>query len=155
MDNLPILTQKQQTFLLQYLLNGNATESYRAAFDCSNMKDKTVWEEASKMLNHPKVAPWIEYHQKNQQEVIKEELNYTALDAFKEFQEMQELAKQSSKNYGNAIKCIENKAKLAGLFKERLELSGGTVVQMGEVKVADVQLSFEVGAELDDTSKNS
>lgn len=36
------LTPKQQAFVLAYLETGNATESYRRAYDCSNMLSTTV-----------------------------------------------------------------------------------------------------------------
>ncbi|WXL23926.1 terminase small subunit [Ectopseudomonas mendocina] len=50
------LTQKQEAFCLAYLETGNASESYRRSYSAARMKEKQVWEEASKMLSHPKVA---------------------------------------------------------------------------------------------------
>lgn len=54
------LTPKQEAFVREYLTNGrDASAAYRAAYDASNSTDKTVWEAASKLLKHYKVAPRI------------------------------------------------------------------------------------------------
>jgi phage terminase small subunit len=125
MDKLPKLTEKQQTFLLRYFSNGNnASEAYRFAY-ASSGTDKTVNENASKLLKNTKVTPWIEYYEANQQEAITEELKYTAQEAFLEFQDLQNRCRRSSKTYNIESKCIENKCKLAGLFKDKVEVSGG------------------------------
>jgi len=51
------LTIKQEKFCQEYLINlGNASKAYRVAYNASKMKDKQVWEEASKLLATPKVA---------------------------------------------------------------------------------------------------
>lgn len=50
------LTPKQEAFCLAYLETSNASESYRRSYSASNMKDKQIWEEASKLLSSPKVA---------------------------------------------------------------------------------------------------
>lgn len=54
------LTPKQEGFCLAYLKTGNASEAYRQVYSASKMKDKQVWEEASKLLIHPKVAQRLE-----------------------------------------------------------------------------------------------
>lgn len=50
------LTIKQEKFCNYYVETGNASEAYRRAYSCGKMTDKQVWEEASKLLNSPKVA---------------------------------------------------------------------------------------------------
>ena len=49
------LTQKQEKFCLKYFECGNATEAYRAAYSTSRLKDKTVWEYASRLASNSKV----------------------------------------------------------------------------------------------------
>ena len=51
------LTLKQKAFVAAYLETGNATEAYRRAYDCSNMTEKSINENASKLLKNAKVAP--------------------------------------------------------------------------------------------------
>lgn len=130
-DDLPKLTQQQQKFLLRYFSNGKkASEAYRYAYNCENAKDSTIWSEASKLLNHPNVAPWVLYYEGNQQEVIEKEINYVVNDAFEEFQEIQNRAMKSDKLLGVAVKAVVEKAKLKGLYKEDNEQKENTIINV-------------------------
>ena len=53
------LTIKQEKFCNYYIETGNASEAYRRAYDCKNMSEKAIWENASKLLNNTKVAPRV------------------------------------------------------------------------------------------------
>lgn len=55
------LTIKQEKFCNKYLECGNASEAYRYAYNCSNMSESTVWENASRQLANSKVTARIEY----------------------------------------------------------------------------------------------
>lgn len=50
------LTKKQYDFCLAYLETGNATESYRRAYNTSNIKPDTVNRYANELMNHPEIA---------------------------------------------------------------------------------------------------
>jgi len=58
------LTLKQSMFVDAYLYGektkGNATASYRKAYDCDNMMDSSIHVEACKLLQSPKVSQRIE-----------------------------------------------------------------------------------------------
>ena len=52
-----MLTRKKQEFCLHYVGNGgNATEAYRKAYNCENMKPGTIWKRASELLQNGEVA---------------------------------------------------------------------------------------------------
>lgn len=53
------LTIKQEKFCNYYIETGNASEAYRRAYNCENMSEKAIWENASKLLNNTKVAPRV------------------------------------------------------------------------------------------------
>lgn len=53
------LTPKQELFCQHYVDIGIASEAYRLAYDCSNMKQATVWRNASAMLSNNKVSTRI------------------------------------------------------------------------------------------------
>lgn len=53
------LTIKQEKFCNKHIECGNASEAYRFAYSCSKMKDSTIWENANRLLNNPKVAARI------------------------------------------------------------------------------------------------
>ena len=50
------LTPKQEAFCQVYIKTGNATEAYRAAYDCARMKDTTVSRNAKFQLDNNKIA---------------------------------------------------------------------------------------------------
>ncbi len=156
MNELPKLTYKQQRFISRYIQNGNnASEAYRFAYDCQNMKANSITVEASKLLKCPNITLWLDYYRKNLQEFIDEEINYSVNDAFEEFEELQVKSMESPKTYGVAMKAIENKCKLKGLFTDKMEISAGAVVQMGSVEVDGVELELNIGDSPDDENNES
>ena len=50
------LTQKQSAFAENLSLGFNASDAYRAAYDASEMSDKTIWEASSRLSKNPKVV---------------------------------------------------------------------------------------------------
>lgn len=145
-NKLPRLTYKQQKFVMRYIQNGgNASEAYRYAYDCSKMSDKAINVEASKMLKNPNITLWIEHYQKNVQDFIDEEIMYSTNDAFQELEELQQKSMSSSKTFNIAMKAIENKCKLKGLFTDKVEVSGGATVQMGSVEIDGNALTLKIG----------
>lgn len=50
------LTVKQENFCNYYIETGNASEAYRCAYSCSNMKDETVNKRASELLNSGEIT---------------------------------------------------------------------------------------------------
>ena len=128
---LPKLTEQQNRFVLEYASNGNnASEAYRVAHDCSNTKAENVHCAASKLLKHPKVAPWIELMHKNAQQVAVEELNYSIRDCFNELDELKEMSKKDKSTYSVAKGCIELKGKLAGHFVEKQKIENVGLAEM-------------------------
>lgn len=158
-NKLPRLTYKQQKFVMRYIQNGgNASEAYRYAYDCSKMSDKAINVEASKMLKNPNITLWIEHYQKNVQDFIDEEIMYSTNDAFQELEELQQKSMTSSKTFNIAMKAIENKCKLKGLFTDKVEVSGGATVQMGSVEIDGNALTLKIGEpanEKDDTASTN
>lgn len=129
------LTSKQETFCKEYITNGgNATQAYKKAYDCSKMKDKTINENASRLLKDSKVRARLE----ELQQPFQKKFEYTMEQSFKKFNELQELALKRisitgvpNPDVANAIKCEENKAKLCGLFVEpetKLKIKGNLAI---------------------------
>jgi len=55
-----MLTAKQMKFVEEVSEGGSQSNAYRKAYDTSQMTPKTIWEEASRLRRHPKVAARIE-----------------------------------------------------------------------------------------------
>ena len=58
----------------------NQTDAYRANYNCENMKDQTVWNEASKLMKLPKVAARI----KELRDALQERALVTTTDTLQE-----------------------------------------------------------------------
>ena len=116
------MTPKQEKFA-QCIADGmNQADAYRAAYDASNMKDSSIYVNASKLLSDTKVAQRVQE--------LKEQLSSKALGT----------RADSVRALQNAIAIAENKDNAAGLvaaikelnamhgFNEpsKLELTGGT-----------------------------
>ena len=50
------LTQKQSSFVENLSVGFNASDAYRAAYNASEMSDKTIWEASSRLSKNPKVV---------------------------------------------------------------------------------------------------
>lgn len=77
MDN--NLTPKQENFCREYIKCGNASEAYRKAYNCQNMKPESINRKASELLDNVKITARV-------QELDKEKKNEAIADA----QEIQE-----------------------------------------------------------------
>ena len=54
-----MLTAKQMKFVEEMGEGGSQSNAYRKAYDTSQMAPTTIWEEASRLRRHPKVAARI------------------------------------------------------------------------------------------------
>lgn len=120
------------------------------------MSDNAVNVEASRFFKNPKITLCLEKFQGNQQETVQEELNYKEKEHFEELCELKEIALSCSDKYNNpninaAIKAVELKGKLAGLYKnDSQDDSGKTVTVMGSISLDGKKLDFKVGEAVSD-----
>lgn len=54
------LTVKQEHFCNIYLETGNATEAYRQAYDCGNMKYDTIVRKAMELVKNGNITAWLD-----------------------------------------------------------------------------------------------
>ena len=55
------LTPKQLSFVENLSMGFNASDAYRAAYNASEMSDKTIWEAASRLSKNPKVVARLDH----------------------------------------------------------------------------------------------
>ena len=86
------LTPKQTKFIDTYIETGNASEAYRQAYSCQNMKDSTINVKASEMLKNGKIRVRIEELQRDlkkssdiRKEAILEELSCIAFADIRDY----------------------------------------------------------------------
>ncbi len=102
-------------FVKEVSEGGSQSNAYRKAYDTSQMAPKTIWEEASRLRRHPKVAARIE-------ELEAEKEARRRMQALsREDRVLQELEKIA---FGDApasgrLKALELLGKHVGLFKPK------------------------------------
>ena len=55
-----MLTEKQEAFAQNIIMGMSQAEAYRNAYNTKKMSDKTVWENASRLMNNSKVIARVE-----------------------------------------------------------------------------------------------
>lgn len=114
------LTPKQENFAQEVVRGRNLSDAYRASYNCKNTADKTINENASRLMADSKVSARVdELRQKVENKVI-QELVYTAKESFDKLCQLQDLAlTQEKPEINNAIKSEELKGRLAKLYEEQ------------------------------------
>lgn len=130
------LTVKQEAFCHAYIENGgNASEAYRTAYDAGDMADSTIWVKASELLSNGKVAVRV----KELREAIAEAHKLTVADLLKELEQARIAALTAETVQSSAATAATmGKAKLLGLDKQQVELSGpngGPIQTVSEIIV--------------------
>ncbi len=85
--------------------------------------------------------------------IAKRNKEYGYEDALKEFDELKEIALNSFDKNGNpniqaALRALENKAKIAGLYT-KTESKISNLIQMSEISVDAKQLKLNIGEDFD------
>lgn len=79
------LTNRQLKFIEVYLLTDNATEAYKQAYSCENMKIESIYVNANKVLNNTKVALKISEAKQKAKDKIDKKYEITAERIASEF----------------------------------------------------------------------
>jgi len=88
----------------------------------------------------------------NSDKINKNENNdFTIADALKQFEELKEIAlncydKNGNPNISAAIRAVENKAKIAGLYS-KTEQTTTNFIKMSEITIDGEQLKLNIGEE--------
>lgn len=120
------LTPKQERFVLAYMETGNASESYRKAYDAKQMTEKSVNETASRLLKNVKVAARLEA-------LRAPVLEATQMTLEGHLQRLKELSDEAQENgkFGPAIQAEIARGKVSGFYVERVEMEA-TVMGLAE-----------------------
>jgi hypothetical protein len=114
------LTIKEEIFVQRRIEGYSQTEAYRFAYNCENMKDKTITEKASKLMSKDNVRARYEELLNE----LKEKSFYTVKKANNHLDWIIEKAKEDIENRG--LKQANINAYL-GAVKEKINLNGITI----------------------------
>lgn len=108
------LTPKQESFCQAYVKLGNASDAYRAAYNCVNSKPNTIHRAAYDLLQRPNVAARIA-------ELNQQALERTAVTADAIVRRAWEIANEDK---GDRVGALALLAKRHREFSEKAEVSG-------------------------------
>lgn len=115
------LTQKQETFCQAYIETGNASEAYRTAYAADKMKPESINRNAKALIDNTKIATRIGELQAE----IKQRHNVTVDSLIRELEEARRAALDAETPQSSAaVSATMGKAKLAGLDKQIVEMTG-------------------------------
>lgn len=122
---LPRLTEQQRKFFEGFMRYGVATKAYRLAYQVKDTTDeRTVWANASRLLNHSKVAPWIAWARR---QATEDSFN----TVMREFDQNRNGALEVG-NYSAANGSTRGKAQVLGLIPHNRDggAPAGTVINI-------------------------
>lgn len=127
------LTTKQEIFVQKLIERYSQREAYKFAYDCKRMSDKSIDEEASKLLKKPKVA--TRYEELKQE--LKEKSFYTVEKANEDLEWIKAKAREDIEYRG--LKQANVSAYL-GATKQQIELNGITIKEAKK----DIDNTFKI-----------
>jgi len=117
-EGLPELTPQRRDFTFLMLQGKSASDAYRAAFNCTNSTDRTIWAEASRLKNNPEIAAWLSAARKAGLGSAK----VTLEGHVSELERLREIAIDSG-NVGAAVQAEQLRGKASGHYTENLNIS--------------------------------
>lgn len=114
--DLPALSDQQMEWVRHRLSGKTASDAYRQSYDCSNMADRTIWAEASRINTDPDVAAWLAAAR----EACLGTASVTLASHVQELERLKEIALKTG-NVGAAVAAEQSRGKASGLYIERYE----------------------------------
>ena len=111
------LTGKQESFAQKVAAGAVLSDAYREAYSAENMKDSTVWSEACKLAQHPKVSARVKAIQADIEADHRTRAARREEYVLKRLQEEAEGAETD----GARVRALELLGKSVSLFTDRVE----------------------------------
>lgn len=115
--DLPELTPQQQKFVEGLLGGLTASDAYRAAYDCSNSQNNTIWARASALNADSRVQVWLSAARQAHLGSGKVTLD----NHIRELERLKEIAIKTG-NVGAAVQAEQLRGKAQGHYVEKLEV---------------------------------
>lgn len=116
------VTEQQEKFCRVFVETGNASEAYRQAYNAKNMGANTIAVKASNLLDKDNITVRLQ----QLREVHQKRHNVTVDSLVAELEEIKNVALSAETPQSSAaVAAVLGKAKLMGLDKQLVQLSGG------------------------------
>jgi phage terminase small subunit len=115
------LTLKREKFCQEFVNNTeNATQAYKKAYNCANMQETTITNNAYKLLKNNDIITMLD-ELKGQ---LQKKFEYTAEQSFKKLEMIQDIALSAEyKNLNAYLKAEDLIQKLGGLQKQKVDVN--------------------------------
>ena len=137
------LTDKQEKFCRKVVELSNTSEAYRQAYDTSRMKDASIHRKAKELMDNVKISARLE----ELREELRERYRLTVDDLIAELEEARQIALSAETPQSSAaVSSTMGKAKLLGLDKQVVEISGPNGAPIQTQDVPDEELEAKLKA---------
>ena len=126
------LTTKQETFAQEIVKGSNQADAYRIAYNASNMKDETIWSNASRLIIEDKIQKRI----KELRRPAVKKVHLTLEKHLDDLLELREKAKNDEK-WSSAIQAETVRGKAAGLHIEKVDMKQDVDIVVELVQFGD------------------
>lgn len=134
------VTEQQEKFCRAFVETGNASESYRRSYNAGKMADATIARRASELMDKgaitARIAKLKEKHAKRH--------NVTVDSLVAELEQIKQVALSAeTPQTSAAVAAVMGKAKLTGLDKQLIELSGSVAVTLSNSQRAALDKALD------------
>lgn len=134
------LTGKQEKFAQAFVETGDASEAFRRAYDASNMNANSVNRKAHEAKNHVKISARIDQLRSK----VAKRHNVTVDSLVAELEQIKQIALSAETPQSSAaVAAVMGKAKLTGLDKQLIEMSGSLSVTLSNSQRAALDKALD------------
>jgi phage terminase small subunit len=124
-----MLTAKQEAFVTNIIQGMSQADAYRSAYDAKKMSDKTIWENASRLMANDKVTARLT-------ELRNELAKPSIMSAQERLEWLTQLINNAEEGTNDKLKAIDIMNKMQGEYVQKVE--------------ADVKSEVVINIELED-----
>lgn len=134
------LTVSQEDFCMSYVESGNASKAYRESYKSDKMSANAIGVEASRLLDHPKISLRVQQLRSK----VQQRHNVTVDSLVAELEEIKKIALSAETPQSSAaVAAVLGKAKLTGLDKQLIEVSGSLNVTLSNSQRAALDKALD------------
>jgi phage terminase small subunit len=124
-----MLTAKQEAFVHNIIQGMSQADAYRSAYDAKKMSDKTIWENASRLMANDKVSARLT-------ELRNELAKPSIMSAQERLEWLTQLIMSNDENTTDKLRAADIMNKMTGEYTQKIE--------------ADVNYTVTINIELED-----
>lgn len=109
-----MLTPKRELFAQKIVEGMSQADAYRSAYSCEKMSDKTIWENASRLMADSKVLARVN---ELREQISKESI----MTAQKRLEWLSEVIRSEERMTSDKLRAVDIMNKMEGLYTTRIE----------------------------------